>query len=127
MIISSKELESIRRKHAGQSIVFLDGVFDLMHVGHIEAFKRLRTQGEIVVVGVLSDERVTAIKGYARPIMGEEERLHLVDSVRHIDYAVLLKDRESGERIRTSHVIQSLQPDLFVSTDAAWTTLFSQL
>src|SRR5258708_3069780 len=96
MIIKSSDLANLRSAHASKKIVFADGTFDLFHLGYVESFKNLRSFGDIVVVSVMSDEWVKSKKGSNRPILSEEERLELVDSIRYVDYALLGKDISSG-------------------------------
>lgn len=120
MIIDYTMLGEIRKKHQFQKIVFSDGSFDLLSVGHIEALKGLREFGDIVVVGVMSDQWVKEKKGVERPIRFGEERLHLVDAVRWVDYCILLEDSKEGRRIKTSEALKELKPDFFVSADESW-------
>jgi D-beta-D-heptose 7-phosphate kinase/D-beta-D-heptose 1-phosphate adenosyltransferase len=120
MIVHYKDLANIRSQHLGRKIVFSDGVFDLFHIGHLEHLKYLRQLGDLIVVGIMSDEWVRMTKGDKRPVMGEEERLHVVDSVRYIDYAVLLDDFEKKERVRTTEALDLLRPDIFATSDSAW-------
>lgn len=120
MKITYQELASLRTENPDKKIVFADGTFDLFHLGHVEAFKKLREYGDIVVVAVLSDEWVKFRKGEQRPVMSQAERLTLVDSIRHVDYSILAFDTAKDERIRISSLIRELRPDVFVTVDARW-------
>lgn len=120
VIVSYQELADIRAQNPDQRIVFADGTFDLFHLGHVEAFKKLREFGDIVVVAVLSDEWVRFRKGEQRPVMSQEERLTLVDSIRYVDYSLIAYDEERRERIRISSLIGQLKPDVFVTVDPRW-------
>lgn len=100
--------------------MFADGTFDLFHLGHVESFKNLHSFGDVVVVGVMSDEWVKTKKGEKRPILSEKERLELVDSIRYADYSTLLKDSVTGMRIATSALVKELRPTIFVSIDQNW-------
>lgn len=120
MIVDSRKIGELRLQLAGKRIVFADGTFDLFHLGHVESFKNLHTFGDVVVVGVMSDEWVKVKKGEKRPVLSEKERLELVDSIRYVDYAILLKDSVTGMRIATSALVKELQPSVFVSIDQSW-------
>lgn len=127
MIIAANVVEQLRSQLEGKRVVFADGTFDLFHLGHVESFRNLRTFGEVVVIGVMSDEWVKSKKGEKRPILPEEERLELVDSIRYVDYTVLLKDECTGKRIPTSVLITKLQPAVFVSIDRNWESRHEEL
>lgn len=120
MITVFKDIEKIRTENTGKRIVFADGTFDLFHIGHVEAFRKLREFGDIVVVAVLSDEWVRFRKGENRPVLSQEERLTLVDSIRYVDHSILAFDAEKQERIRISSIIRELRPDVFVTVDSSW-------
>lgn len=120
MIINFSDLSNLREKYQNKKIVFADGTFDLFHTGEVRAFKNLKNFGEIVVIGVLSDEWVKLKKGSQRPIFSEEERLEMVDSIRYVDYAVLAKNLETNKRIPISEILQKLRPDCFVTIDPSW-------
>jgi rfaE bifunctional protein nucleotidyltransferase chain/domain len=120
MIINAEKIEELRQSHSGRRIVFTDGAFDLLHLGHIQALKNLRNFGDVIVVGVMSDAWVKAKKGEPRPILLEKERLELIDSIRYVDYSVLLKDLATGDRIPTSVLLKKLRPCVFVSIDPIW-------
>ena len=118
MVINPLELEELRNKFSDKRIIFADGTFDLFHLGHVRSFRNLRTLGDIVVVAVLSDEWVKAKKGGKRPILSEEERVELVDSMRDVDYTILAS--KDGQRTPTSQLLKSLRPNIFVSIDPVW-------
>lgn len=120
MKIKAEDLSHLRESKAGSRIVFADGTFDLFHLGHVESFKNLGQYGDVVVVGVLSDEWVKTKKGDKRPVLSEEERIELVDSIRYVDYTVLAKDAETGRRIRISQILKQLRPDVFITIGESW-------
>lgn len=120
MRISYKDLMQIRKKNADKKIVFCDGVFDLLHLAHIEHLQNIRVYGDILVVGVMSDEWVKAHKGNNRPVLSQEERSQMIDAVKYVDYSFILHNENTLERVRTSEALQSLRPDIFITTDTAW-------
>ena len=73
------------QKSAGRSIVFTNGCYDLFHEGHALSLREARRHGDLLLVGVNSDESVRALKGEGRPILGEKARVELLRSLRAVD------------------------------------------
>jgi D-glycero-beta-D-manno-heptose 1-phosphate adenylyltransferase len=97
-----------RVRAEGRRVVFTNGVFDLLHPGHIRYLTAARQQGDLLVVGVNSDRSVRSIKGPDRPIVPERERAEVVAALVSVD-AVVIFDED------TPHdVIRHLQPDILV-------------
>jgi D-beta-D-heptose 7-phosphate kinase/D-beta-D-heptose 1-phosphate adenosyltransferase len=97
-----------RSRDAGKRIVFTNGVFDLLHPGHLRYLQQARELGDVLIVGVNSDRSVRANKGPDRPITPELERVEILEALRCVD-AVVVFDEE------TPHdVIAALQPDVLV-------------
>lgn len=99
-------LEQARQN--GQTIIFTNGVFDLLHFGHIRLLSQAKNLGDILVVGLNSDQSARHLKGKGRPITREYERLALVEALDTVDY-VLLFDEDTPEK-----VIRALRPDIHV-------------
>jgi D-beta-D-heptose 7-phosphate kinase/D-beta-D-heptose 1-phosphate adenosyltransferase len=97
-----------RHRAGGESVVFTNGCFDLVHAGHVAFFEFAGAQGEVLVVGVNSDRSVRAIKGAGRPICSEKERARVLAALEAVDYIVLF-DEETPERI-----IRAVRPDVLV-------------
>jgi D-glycero-beta-D-manno-heptose 1-phosphate adenylyltransferase len=76
-------------KRSGQRIVFANGCFDTLHVGHVRYLEGARREGEILVVGVNADSSVCELKGPGRPILDENARAQLVAALRSVDYVVI--------------------------------------
>ena len=89
-----------RERWAGKSIVFTNGVFDILHAGHVQLLKRAKRFGDILVVGVNSDASTRRLKGPTRPINREADRLALVAALDPVDYAVLFEDDTPEVTIR---------------------------
>lgn len=110
MILSLEEAvrlaESLRAK--GKVIVFTNGVFDLLHPGHVRYLAEARRQGDALIVGVNSDRSVQTNKGPDRPINPEQERAEIVAALAAVD-AVVVFDEETPHEI-----IARLQPDVLV-------------
>jgi D-glycero-beta-D-manno-heptose 1-phosphate adenylyltransferase len=79
-------------KRRGQHVVFANGCFDTLHVGHIRYLEGARREGDILVVGVNSDTSVCNLKGPGRPILDEQARAQLVAALRCVDYVVLFAE-----------------------------------
>ncbi|HWZ98811.1 MAG TPA: adenylyltransferase/cytidyltransferase family protein [Candidatus Dormibacteraeota bacterium] len=79
-------------RHSGATIVFANGCFDTLHVGHVRYLEGAKAEGDILIVGVNADESVLGLKGPGRPILDENARARLVASVRAVDYVVLFAD-----------------------------------
>lgn len=97
-----------RRREAGDRVVFTNGVFDLLHPGHVRYLEAARREGDALVVAVNSDRSVRANKGTARPIVPEAERAEVVGALACVD-AVLIFDEDTP-----AEVIASLRPDVLV-------------
>ena len=97
-----------RHRAGGETIVFTNGCFDLVHAGHVAFFEFAGAQGDVLVVGLNSDRSVRAIKGVGRPICSEKERVRVLAALEAVDYIVLF-DEETPERI-----IQAVRPDVLV-------------
>jgi rfaE bifunctional protein nucleotidyltransferase chain/domain len=103
--------ESLRDKLAehkqrGQRIVFANGCFDTLHVGHVRYLDGARREGDILVVGVNADLSVCMLKGPGRPILDENARALLVAALRAVDYVILF-----GEPTVES-LLDDLRPDV---------------
>lgn len=96
------------RRAAGQRVVFTNGVFDLLHPGHVRYLADARAQGDRLVVAVNSDRSVRAIKGPERPINPEQERAEVLAALAAVD-AVVIFDEDDPHAI-----VSALQPDVLV-------------
>jgi rfaE bifunctional protein nucleotidyltransferase chain/domain len=95
-------------RRSGQTIVFTNGCFDIMHVGHVRYLGQARSQGDILIVGLNSDSSVRAIKGDSRPIVGQDHRAELLASLACVDYVVPF------EELDPLRLIQAIKPDVLV-------------
>ncbi|MGB9181736.1 MAG: adenylyltransferase/cytidyltransferase family protein [Pyrinomonadaceae bacterium] len=82
---------AIARKH-GARIVFANGCFDMLHVGHIRYLEGARALGDVLVVGINADEQVRALKGDGRPLIPERERAELIASMRAVDFVTIFPE-----------------------------------
>jgi len=102
-------VEFVRELRArGKTIVFTNGVFDLLHPGHVRYLQQARALGDALIVGVNSDRSVRVIKGPTRPITSEDERAELIAALACVDAAVVF-DEDTPRQL-----IAALQPDVLV-------------
>ena len=99
-------LEEAKRR--GRRIVFTNGCFDLLHVGHIQLLQAARKRGDLLVVGLNSDDSVQQLKGEGRPVIPEKERLQILASLDCVDYLVVYSETTPNR------LIEILQPDVLV-------------
>jgi D-beta-D-heptose 7-phosphate kinase/D-beta-D-heptose 1-phosphate adenosyltransferase len=94
VVISREGLaaESARLKAAGKRLVFTNGVFDLLHVGHLRYLQEARTLGEALAIGLNSDASVQGLKGPKRPILPQSERGELLAGLACVDYVCLFEE-----------------------------------
>jgi D-beta-D-heptose 7-phosphate kinase/D-beta-D-heptose 1-phosphate adenosyltransferase len=90
----------IERFH-GKRIVFTNGVFDILHAGHVNLLRRAKALGDVLVVGINSDASTRRLKGPRRPVNREADRLALVSALDAVDYAVIFEEDTPAEIIRT--------------------------
>jgi D-beta-D-heptose 7-phosphate kinase/D-beta-D-heptose 1-phosphate adenosyltransferase len=116
MFTEAEALELVGRLRADDTrIVFTNGVFDLLHPGHLRYLQHARSLGDVLVVGVNSDRSVRAIKGADRPIMPQAERAEILAALDCVT-AVVIFDQDTPHA-----VISALQPDVLVK-GADWGT-----
>jgi rfaE bifunctional protein nucleotidyltransferase chain/domain len=97
-----------RLREAGKTVVFTNGVFDLLHVGHLRYLQQARALGDVLLVGVNSDRSVRVIKGPSRPTTSEGDRAEILEALSCVD-AVVIFDEETPRDL-----IAALQPDILV-------------
>ncbi len=100
--------ELARHRSSGKRIVFTNGCFDLIHLGHVKYFQFVRKQGDLLVVGVNTDASVRRLKGDKRPIISETDRLGVLEELESIDYLVRFDEDTPLE------LIQRIRPDVLV-------------
>jgi rfaE bifunctional protein nucleotidyltransferase chain/domain len=107
-IVPEADAAIIRKAHAQQRIVFTNGCFDLLHVGHVRYLTAAKQLGDILVVGLNSDASVRQLKGADRPINPEADRAEILAALTVVDHVVIFAD------MRVSRLITILRPDLYV-------------
>ncbi|HEV8587744.1 MAG TPA: D-glycero-beta-D-manno-heptose 1-phosphate adenylyltransferase [Pyrinomonadaceae bacterium] len=101
-------IERKRLRDAGKKLVFTNGVFDLLHVGHVRYLQQARQLGDALVVAVNSDRTVRELKGEGRPLMNENDRAEILAALESVDYVTIFDD------ISPRTLIAELLPDVLV-------------
>jgi rfaE bifunctional protein nucleotidyltransferase chain/domain len=102
----SSALKSL--KSSGKKIVFTNGCFDLLHVGHVRYLQEARAQGDILVVGVNSDASTKRLKGPTRPVQNESDRAEILAALGCIDFSVIFTEDTP------QNLIEQVRPDVLV-------------
>ncbi len=93
-------------QEAGRKVVFGNGCFDLVHVGHIRYLEGAKALGDLLVVGINSDASVRALKGPGRPLLPQEERAEIIGSLACVDHIVII------EELTVERLLLALKPDI---------------
>ena len=100
--------ERQRLRAAGKRLVFTNGVFDLLHVGHVRYLAQARGLGDALVVAINSDRTVRELKGPDRPVFNQAERAEIIAALRYVDYVTIFDD------VSPRSFIAKLLPDVLV-------------
>jgi rfaE bifunctional protein nucleotidyltransferase chain/domain len=109
-LLSQDQLLGVREglRANGKSLVFTNGVFDLLHVGHVRYLAAARALGDALVVALNSDRAVRELKGEGRPIVNEQERAEVLAALRQVDFVTIFDD------LSPRSLIAKLLPDVLV-------------
>ena len=99
-------LDGLRKE--GKKIVFTNGCFDLLHVGHLRYLEQAREEGDLLVLGLNSDRSVRELKGETRPLLPQDERAEMMAALSMVDYIVIFDERTP------LNLIKELRPDILV-------------
>jgi len=113
MISKIKDLKNLTKalsalRSSGKRIVFTNGCFDILHVGHVDYLSKARRLGDVLVVGLNSDSSVKKIKGEGRPINKESDRAKVLSSLYFVDYIT------SFNELTPENLIKKVRPDILV-------------
>ncbi|MDD2828619.1 MAG: D-glycero-beta-D-manno-heptose-7-phosphate kinase [Sulfuricurvum sp.] len=97
-----------RLKAKNKRIVFTNGCFDILHVGHVKYLQEAKSYGDVLIVGLNTDNSVRTLKGPTRPVNREEDRAYILGALEAVDYVVLFSDETPYE------LIKSIAPDILV-------------
>lgn len=102
------ELLSQELKKRGKKVVFTNGCFDILHVGHVKYLEEAKSYGDVLILGLNSDESVSRLKGPTRPVNTEDDRAYILASLEAVDYVVKFYDDTPYE------LIKAVQPHILV-------------
>jgi len=107
-VLRTEDLPILRKKSVAQKITFTNGCFDLIHPGHIHLLYRAKEFGDILIVGLNSDESVRSLKGETRPVKDEYMRMLTLASFFFVDYVILFSE-QTPEKL-----IHKIRPNILV-------------
>ena len=94
-------------KKEGKKVVFTNGCFDILHIGHVRYLKASSKCGDVLIVGLNSDKSVRAIKGETRPINNENDRAELLSELNFVDYVVIFDENSP------SKLLEEIKPTIY--------------
>ncbi|RZD14605.1 MAG: D-glycero-beta-D-manno-heptose 1-phosphate adenylyltransferase [Candidatus Acidulodesulfobacterium ferriphilum] len=100
--------EISRLKKDFKKIVFTNGCFDIIHAGHVSYLNEAKSLGDVLIVGINSDESVKRLKGQDRPIIGETDRAYILANIKPVDYVVIFNEDTPY------NLIKEVSPDFLV-------------
>jgi rfaE bifunctional protein nucleotidyltransferase chain/domain len=108
-----KSLEEIKAivveaRNKRKKVAFTNGCFDLLHRGHVHVLREARACGDVLIVGINSDESVKQIKGPTRPVLPESDRCELVGAMEMVDFVILFNEPDPY------NLIAAIRPDVLV-------------
>lgn len=109
-VVALSQAQTIRQqaKAAGRKVVFTNGVFDILHRGHVEYLQKARELGDLLIIGLNSDDSVRRIKSPRRPLCSQEDRAVVLSALSCVDHIVLF-DEDTPQKL-----IETLIPDILV-------------
>ena len=108
--LTRKEMKSevARLQKVGKKVVFTNGCFDLLHLGHVSLFKKAKSMGDVLIVAINSDKSLRCLKGPKRPLVGEKDRAKLLLSLKPVDYVIVFNEHTPKE------ILSEIRPDILV-------------
>lgn len=109
-IKSAEEIKILRKSFQKEKkrVVFTNGVFDIIHAGHVDYLIKARAAGDILIVGLNSDASVKRIKGEYRPIIPESQRAFILSNLKPVDYVVMFEEDTPAK------LIETIVPDILI-------------
>lgn len=108
-VLGSSDISSVLSSaRTGRKLVFTNGCFDLLHVGHVRYLQEAKAKGDLLFVAINSDRSVKQLKGPSRPVQSESDRAEILSALGCVDYVAIF-DEETPEKL-----IQEIRPDLLV-------------
>ena len=108
MLIDRKNVADLREKLTGKKIVFTNGCFDIIHVGHVRYLTAAKNFGDVLIVGLNTDESVKKLKGESRPINNQEDRAEVLLGLKAVDHVIFFGEKTA------ENLIAEIKPDIYV-------------
>lgn len=106
-ILDQAKASDLRDKYAGKTIVFTNGCFDILHVGHVRYLAAAKRLGDILVVGLNSDASVRELKGIGRPLNSQDDRAEVMAALEAVDHVIIFAEK------RVSHLLRQMRPQIY--------------
>ena len=106
-ILDRTKASDVRDKYAGKAIVFTNGCFDILHVGHVRYLAAAKRLGDILVVGLNSDASVRELKGIGRPLNSQDDRAEVMAALEAVDHVIIFAEK------RVSHLLRQVRPQIY--------------
>ena len=106
-ILDQAKASDLRDKYAGKTIVFTNGCFDILHVGHVRYLAAAKRLGDILVVGLNSDASVRELKGIGRPLNSQDDRAEVMAALEAVDHVIIFAEK------RVSHLLRQMRPQVY--------------
>jgi rfaE bifunctional protein nucleotidyltransferase chain/domain len=106
-ILDQIKASDLRDKYAGKTVVFTNGCFDILHVGHVRYLAAAKRLGDILVVGLNSDASVRELKGIGRPLNSQEDRAEVMAALEAVDHVIIFAEK------RVSHLLRQMRPQIY--------------
>jgi rfaE bifunctional protein nucleotidyltransferase chain/domain len=106
-ILDQAKASDLRDKYAGKTVVFTNGCFDILHVGHVRYLAAAKRLGDILVVGLNSDASVRELKGIGRPLNSQDDRAEVMAALEAVDHVIIFAEK------RVSHLLRQVRPQIY--------------
>ena len=106
-ILDQAKASDLRDKYAGKTVVFTNGCFDILHVGHVRYLAAAKRLGDILVVGLNSDASVRELKGIGRPLNSQYDRAEVMAALEAVDHVIIFAEK------RVSHLLRQMRPQIY--------------
>jgi rfaE bifunctional protein nucleotidyltransferase chain/domain len=106
-ILDQAKASDLRDQYAGKTIVFTNGCFDILHVGHVRYLAAAKRLGDILVVGLNSDASVRELKGIGRPLNSQDDRAEVMAALEAVDHVIIFAEKRVG------HLLRQMRPQIY--------------
>ena len=106
-ILDRAKASDLRDRYAGKTIVFTNGCFDILHVGHVRYLAAAKRLGDILVVGLNSDASVRELKGIGRPLNSQDDRAEVMAALEVVDHVIIFAEK------RVSALLRQMRPQVY--------------